>query len=161
MNRFGATLTWEAPEYDGGSPITGYVIELRNRASIKWEPTMTTGADELSAVLTDVVENEEYFFRVRAQNMVGVGKPSHPTRAVKITDPIGKHASTTVTELGYLNIMCTGVFQEAIREMHVLKISSSARLFQILVFKHFRSALRAFGTARTANIFDLKPLFKK
>uniref|UniRef100_A0A8C9EWG0 Titin n=1 Tax=Pavo cristatus TaxID=9049 RepID=A0A8C9EWG0_PAVCR len=86
--KFGATLTWEAPEYDGGSPITGYIIELRNRASIKWEPTMTTGADELSAVLTDVVENEEYFFRVRAQNMVGVGKPSHPTRAVKIMDPI-------------------------------------------------------------------------
>uniref|UniRef100_A0A8C0EKB2 Titin n=1 Tax=Bubo bubo TaxID=30461 RepID=A0A8C0EKB2_BUBBB len=76
-----ATLTWEPPEYDGGSPITGYIIELRNRGSIKWEPTMTTGADELSAVLTDVVENEEYFFRVRAQNMVGVGKPSPATRA--------------------------------------------------------------------------------
>lgn len=54
---------------------------------------MTTGADELSAVLTDVVENEEYFFRVRAQNMVGVGKPSPATRAVKIMDPISKYAS--------------------------------------------------------------------
>lgn len=93
MNRFGATLTWEPPEYDGGSPITGYIIELRNRASIKWEPTMTTGADELSAILTDVVENEEYFFRVRAQNMVGVGKPSPATRAVKIMDPISKYAN--------------------------------------------------------------------
>uniref|UniRef100_A0A8C3KHS4 Titin n=1 Tax=Calidris pygmaea TaxID=425635 RepID=A0A8C3KHS4_9CHAR len=105
VNRFGATLTWEPPEYDGGSPITGYVIELRNRASIKWEPTMTTGADELSAVLTDVVENEEYFFRVRAQNMVGVGKPSPATRAVKIMDPIGKCASP---DCGY--IMTQGHF---------------------------------------------------
>lgn len=121
MNRSGATLTWEVPEYDGGSPITGYVIELRNRGSIKWEPTMTTGADELSAVLTDVVENEEYFFRVRAQNIVGVGKPSHPTRAVKIMDPIGKHASATMIAFAYLNITCTGMFQEAIREMCVLK----------------------------------------
>lgn len=90
VNRFGATLTWEVPEYDGGTPITGYIIELRNRASIKWEPAMTTGADELSAIMTDVVENEEYFFRVRAQNMVGVGKPSPATRAVKIMDPVGK-----------------------------------------------------------------------
>lgn len=116
MNRFGATLTWEPPEYDGGSPITGYVIELRNRASIKWEPTMTTGADELSAVLTDVVENEEYFFRVRAQNMVGVGKPSPATRAVKIMDPISKYASTDCDYIrrqghsGYLYIMCAGKF---------------------------------------------------
>uniref|UniRef100_A0A8C0HJS5 Titin n=1 Tax=Buteo japonicus TaxID=224669 RepID=A0A8C0HJS5_9AVES len=116
VNRFGATLTWEPPEYDGGSPITGYVIELRNRASIKWEPTMTTGADELSAVLTDVVENEEYFFRVRAQNMVGVGKPSPATRAVKIMDPISKYASTDCDYIrrqghsGYLYIMCAGKF---------------------------------------------------
>lgn len=116
MNRFGATLTWEPPEYDGGSPITGYIIELRNRASIKWEPTMTTGADELSAVLTDVVENEEYFFRVRAQNMVGVGKPSPATRAVKIMDPISKYASTDCDYIrrqghfGCLYIMCAGKF---------------------------------------------------
>lgn len=94
MNRFGATLTWEPPEYDGGSPIIGYVVELRSKGSIKWEPTMTTGADELSCVLTDVVENEEYFFRVRAQNIVGVGKPSPATHAVKIMDPIRKYAST-------------------------------------------------------------------
>lgn len=105
MNRFGATLTWEVPEYDGGTPITGYIIELRNRASIKWEPTMTTGADELSAVLTDVVENEEYFFRVRAQNMIGVGKPSPATRAVKIMDPIGKYASSIVIALQVKDIL--------------------------------------------------------
>lgn len=92
MNRSGASLSWEPPEYDGGSPITGYIIELRERTSIKWEPTMNTSADELSATLTDVVENNEYFFRVRAQNLVGIGKPSASTRAVKIMDPIGKCA---------------------------------------------------------------------
>uniref|UniRef100_A0A8D0FSF1 Titin n=1 Tax=Strix occidentalis caurina TaxID=311401 RepID=A0A8D0FSF1_STROC len=108
-------LAWQEPESDG-SPITGYIIELRNRASIKWEPTMTTGADELSAVLTDVVENEEYFFRVRAQNMVGVGKPSPATRAVKIMDPISKYASTDcdcIVRWGHfdcLYIMCAGQF---------------------------------------------------
>lgn len=77
---------------------------------------MTTGADELSAVLTDVVENEEYFFRVRAQNMVGVGKPSPATRAVKIMDPISKYASTDCDYIrrqghfGCLYIKCAGKF---------------------------------------------------
>lgn len=89
VNKSSATLTWEPPEYDGGSPITGYVIELRDRGSIKWEPAMTTPAHELSATLTDVVEDKEYFFRVRAQNQIGVGKPSASTHAVRITDPIG------------------------------------------------------------------------
>lgn len=93
MNRFGASLTWEPPEYDGGSPITGYIVELRDKSSIRWEPAMTTGAHELAATMTDVVENKEYYFRVRAQNQIGVGKPSAATRAVKIMDPIGEYES--------------------------------------------------------------------
>uniref|UniRef100_A0A8C3F5I9 Titin n=1 Tax=Chrysemys picta bellii TaxID=8478 RepID=A0A8C3F5I9_CHRPI len=93
VNRFGASLTWEPPEYDGGSPITGYIVELRDKGSIRWEPAMTTAAHELAATMTDVVENKEYYFRVRAQNQIGVGKPSAATRAVKIMDPIGEYES--------------------------------------------------------------------
>uniref|UniRef100_A0A6I8RUS1 Titin n=1 Tax=Xenopus tropicalis TaxID=8364 RepID=A0A6I8RUS1_XENTR len=88
VNRFGATITWEPPEYDGGSEITAYIVELRDRASIKWDAAMITKPDELGATLNDVVENKEYIFRVRAENQAGVGKPSAATRAVKIRDPI-------------------------------------------------------------------------
>eukprot|EP00061_Rhincodon_typus_P017001 g45496.t1 len=88
VNKFGATITWEPPEYDGGAEITNYVIELRDRTSVKWEPAMTTKADELTAQLNDVVENREYIFRVRAENKAGVGKPSSASRPVKIMDPI-------------------------------------------------------------------------
>lgn len=91
VNRFGATLTWETPEYDGGSEITAYIIELRDRASIKWDAALITKPDELGATLNDVVENKEYIFRVRAENQAGVGKPSAATRAVIIRDPIGMH----------------------------------------------------------------------
>uniref|UniRef100_A0A6I8QTY6 Titin n=1 Tax=Xenopus tropicalis TaxID=8364 RepID=A0A6I8QTY6_XENTR len=90
VNRFGATITWEPPEYDGGSEITAYIVELRDRASIKWDAAMITKPDELGATLNDVVENKEYIFRVRAENQAGVGKPSAATRAVKIRDPIAE-----------------------------------------------------------------------
>lgn len=91
VNKFGATITWEPPTYDGGAKITNYVVELRDRTSLKWEPTMITDAHELSAQINDVVENREYIFRVRAENRAGRGKPSAASQPVKIMDPICKY----------------------------------------------------------------------
>ena len=90
MNRFGATVTWEPPKFDGGSEITAYVIELRDRTSVKWEAAMVCRANDRSATLSDVVENKEYIFRVRAENKAGIGRPSAATNPVKIMDPIGE-----------------------------------------------------------------------
>lgn len=95
VNRFGATVTWEPPKFDGGSEITAYIIELRDRTSVKWEAAMVCGANDRSATLNDVVENKEYIFRVRAENKAGIGRPSAATDPVKIMDPIGEW--TTVT----------------------------------------------------------------
>lgn len=89
VNRYGATVSWEPPLSDGGSEITNYVIELRDRTSVKWEAAMVTKATDRTATLTDVVENKEYIFRVRAENKAGVGQPSAATDPVKIMDPIG------------------------------------------------------------------------
>lgn len=75
---------------DGGSPITSYIIELRDRTSVKWSPVQLTKADELGAIINDVIENKEYIFRVKAENKAGVGRPSAASQPVKIMDPIGK-----------------------------------------------------------------------
>ena len=90
VNRFGATITWEPPKSDGGSDITAYIIELRDRTSVKWEVATICGASDRSAALNDVVENKEYIFRVRAENKAGMGRPSAATKPVKIMDPIGE-----------------------------------------------------------------------
>lgn len=90
MNRVGVTITWEPPKHDGGSEVTAYVIELRDRTAVKWEAAMVCAASDHSATLSDVVENKEYIFRVRAENKAGIGKPSAATKPVKIMDPIGK-----------------------------------------------------------------------
>lgn len=90
VNRFGATLIWEPPLNDGGSEITAYVIELRDRTSVKWEAAMVCGANDRTVTLNDVVENKEYIFRIRAENKAGIGRPSAATKPVKIMDPIGE-----------------------------------------------------------------------
>lgn len=90
VSKFGCTVSWEPPVSDGGSPITSYIIELRDRTAVKWSPIQITKADELSAIVNDVIENKEYIFRVKAENKAGVGKPSAASRPVKIMDPIGE-----------------------------------------------------------------------
>lgn len=90
VTKFGCSVSWETPLSDGGSPITSYIVELRDRTSVKWSPVQVTKADELSAVINDVIENKEYIFRVKAENKAGVGKPSAASRPVKIMDPIGE-----------------------------------------------------------------------
>lgn len=90
VTKFGCTVSWEPPESDGGSPITTYIIELRDRTSVKWSAVQVTKADELSAVVNDVIENKEYIFRLKAENKAGEGKPSAASRPVKIMDPIGE-----------------------------------------------------------------------
>ena len=71
-SRNAVTLTWTAPEDDGGSPITGYNIVRAAGAQ-----TVTIAEDTAStstSYVDDTVEEETtYFYMVRAINDAGVG----------------------------------------------------------------------------------------
>uniref|UniRef100_A0A4W5MQW6 Immunoglobulin superfamily member 22 n=1 Tax=Hucho hucho TaxID=62062 RepID=A0A4W5MQW6_9TELE len=77
--KFGATVSWEKPVSDGGAEITTYIIESRDRTSVKWAVAMISKATDRSAIINDVIENKEYIFRVKAENKAGIGKPSAAT----------------------------------------------------------------------------------
>ena len=64
-------LKWEPPELDGGSPITGYVVEVRPTSKKSWTRVDDTQSLELTA--SKLTDGTEYVFRVAAQNAVGVG----------------------------------------------------------------------------------------
>jgi titin len=67
-----ADLKWEEPELDGGSAITGYVIEMRASNKKTW--TKVDTSESLEFTITKLAEGTEYVFRVAAQNAVGVGE---------------------------------------------------------------------------------------
>lgn len=79
------TLTYEEP-FDGGSPITGYLIEGKGGWLTRWKKMGVTS--ELQHKVTGIVEGSKMQFRVSAGNIAGMSKPSEPTALMKFTDPV-------------------------------------------------------------------------
>lgn len=76
-------LQWTPPVSDGGSPITGYIIEKREKGQTKWtkaaEVPATAGC---KGTAPNLDEGVEYEFRVRAVNAAGPGNPSEASKPV-------------------------------------------------------------------------------
>ena len=83
------TLTWSAPEKDGGSTILGYHIERRSTTSKRWVFINKSLVKETSYICKELFEGQEYEFRIAAENKVGTGQPSQPSAPVLAKDPWG------------------------------------------------------------------------
>ena len=70
------SLSWTAPESDGGSPITGYIIEKKERLSNRWTQVTVSSIQETSFNITGLQEGTEFEFQVSAENKAGLSKPS-------------------------------------------------------------------------------------
>jgi titin len=84
-----AGLRWDPPELDGGSPITGYVVEMRTANKKTWNKVDTTSSLEFN--VTGLTEGTEYVFHVAAQNAVGI---SDFVELEKGVTPKGKFGKT-------------------------------------------------------------------
>ena len=67
------TLSWEKPDHDGGSRITGYIVEMQGKGSEKW--TQCAVVKSTGAVVAGLTQGEEYTFRVSATNEKGLSDP--------------------------------------------------------------------------------------
>lgn len=77
-----ADLTWAKPDNDGGAPITGYVIEYKDKFGTEWVKGIEVPGDALSGTVPGLRENQQYEFRVRAINKAGPGEPSDVTKPI-------------------------------------------------------------------------------
>ncbi|KAK3703484.1 hypothetical protein RRG08_024788 [Elysia crispata] len=82
-------LSWSKPSNDGGSKLTGYVVERKKKGG-DWEECASLPPHALTATISNLPEGEEFQFRVRAENAVGLGEPSKPTKDIKIEDQPAK-----------------------------------------------------------------------
>uniref|UniRef100_A0A3P8X5A8 Titin n=1 Tax=Cynoglossus semilaevis TaxID=244447 RepID=A0A3P8X5A8_CYNSE len=89
------TVCWNRPESTGGSEISGYIIEKRDRAGVRWTKCNKRRVTDLRFRVTGLTEDHEYEFRVSAENAAGVGQPSPATVYYKACDPTFEPGSPT------------------------------------------------------------------
>ncbi|KAM9843468.1 myosin light chain kinase, smooth muscle [Aulostomus maculatus] len=75
-------LSWSGPCYDGGSAVLGYVVEVKSQRS--WTELTAKCKNTSYRVCSGLQPQEEYCFRVRAYNTVGVSEPSPASPLVKM-----------------------------------------------------------------------------
>ncbi|XP_043669858.1 titin-like isoform X2 [Vespula pensylvanica] len=82
------TIAWRSPAYDGGCTITGYTIEMNRREDNSWtviaESCHSLSHTVLASSNDSIVAGESYRFRVRGENIHGVGEPSARSELVRI-----------------------------------------------------------------------------
>jgi len=76
------TLTWVAPAFNGGSPLTGYRLRYSSNAGASWSSTISTGSTGSTYTATRLRNGRSYVFQVRATNRAGNGAWSTPSAPV-------------------------------------------------------------------------------
>uniref|UniRef100_A0A8C6L6S3 Titin n=1 Tax=Nothobranchius furzeri TaxID=105023 RepID=A0A8C6L6S3_NOTFU len=100
FNKDSMTISWNEPSSDGGSPILGYHVDRKEKNSILWQrisKSLVVGNIFKSTCLVDGIA---YEFRVIAENMAGLSKPSKPSESIYALDPVespGKPVALNIT----------------------------------------------------------------
>lgn len=84
-------FTWLEPENDGGKPVTGYFIEKRQTSSKLWLQVNKQSVPENNITVSELVEGNEYVFRVIAENEVGQSEPSTQSSPIIAKLPYGTY----------------------------------------------------------------------
>ncbi|XP_052452027.1 obscurin-like isoform X2 [Carassius gibelio] len=82
------TLSWFTPLSDGGSPITGYRVEMRLVDSALWLPCHTEPVCNTEFLVENLIPGAGYRFRVAAINRAGVGEPVQLPQTVTLDAPV-------------------------------------------------------------------------
>ena len=89
-----ASLAWTPPLSNGGRPITGYIVEKRERGG-EWSKVNHIPSPGTNDTVPNLTPGGRYEFRVSAVDDAGPGKPSKPTAPITAEEPkctFGKQA---------------------------------------------------------------------
>lgn len=76
--------------YDGGSDVSGYVVEILEEGSEQWYRATTKPLKTNEYVAAGLAANKKYRFRVAALNNKGTGEFSDPSSEVEPLEKTGE-----------------------------------------------------------------------
>merc|ERR1712045_770556 len=80
-------VEWGAPESDGGAPLEGYKVAVRDAKRQMWMEVGRVSAEVLRLKVQDLSEGNEYFIRIFAKNEVGFSDPLENEEPFKVVRP--------------------------------------------------------------------------
>ena len=85
-----ATLSWDAPKSDEGSPVAQYIVEKRQGSSGEFLQALTVDGSTCSGMIDGLTPDCNYEFRVFAQNEAGCSEsPAEMKAPVTTVKAIG------------------------------------------------------------------------
>lgn len=100
-----ATVKWKKPEDNGGSDITGYVIEKMDMETGRWVPAGEVGPDADSFKVTGLTPKKKYKLRVKAVNKEGESEPIETTEGFIARNPYGRCPSSSASQSDSATLM--------------------------------------------------------
>jgi len=89
VHKDSVTLKWDAPETDGGMPVKTYNVEKRDAMKTTWLSAGRVDGDTFTFKVSHLIEGNDYYFRVTAENKIGAGEPAELSKAVTAKLPYG------------------------------------------------------------------------
>ena len=96
------TLEWQPPLTDGGSPISGYIVEMCE-ADGNWRRVGYTSGRETNFTVAGLTEGDHYFFKITAENALGLSRPLQ-SDAIVPSRPAGRHTLFRILLLRQISI---------------------------------------------------------
>lgn len=83
-------MCWHEPVSDGGNPVIGYHVQMKERSSILWQKVNKTAVAANQIRITNICPGMIYEFKVAAENAAGIGKISKTSEEMLAIDACGK-----------------------------------------------------------------------
>merc|ERR1712223_1528962 len=80
-------VEWGAPESDGGAPLEGYKVAVRDAKRQMWMEVGRVSSEVQRLKVQDLSEGSEYFIRIFAKNEVGFSDPLENDEPFKVVRP--------------------------------------------------------------------------
>ena len=88
------SLAWSLPKDNGGSDVTGYIVEKREALRMSWQRVAQT--PDTSLIIPHLKEGVSYIFQVSAINAIGVSAPEELPMAVTPKCPHSEYTNISV-----------------------------------------------------------------
>lgn len=94
-------IAWGIPETDGGAPLEGYNIAIRDTKKTMWMEVGKVAAPIQKFTIRDLQEDHEYLIRIFARNEIGLSEPLESDEPFKILPSTGKYIPTLLHRIGF------------------------------------------------------------